>query len=83
VSEIAENSVIAPFAQGRKDLRVDMPLQQENFQIAITRENVANHFGLAPNHVSRLFRREGQTRFSDFLNLVRMNRAKFMLRNYG
>jgi YesN/AraC family two-component response regulator len=44
--------------------------------------SVANHFGLAPNHVSRLFRREGQTRFSDYLNLVRMNRAKFMLHNY-
>ena len=56
---------------------------QENFQITVTRESVAKHFGLAPNHVSRLFRREGQTRFSDYLNFVRMNRAKFMLRNYG
>jgi AraC-like DNA-binding protein len=55
---------------------------QENFQITVSRESVANHFGLAPNHVSRLFRREGQTRFSDYLNLVRMNRAKFMLHNY-
>jgi len=26
---------------------------------------------------------KGQTRFSDYLNFVRMNRAKFMLRNYG
>ena len=55
---------------------------QENFQTALTRESVAEHFGLAPNHVSRLFRREGQIRFNDYLNLVRMNRAKFMLRNY-
>jgi AraC-like DNA-binding protein len=55
---------------------------QENFQITITRKSVANHFGLAPNHVSRLFRREGQTRFSDYLNLMRLNRAKFMLHNY-
>jgi AraC-like DNA-binding protein len=55
---------------------------QENFHITITRESVANHFGLAPNHVSRLFRREGQTRFIDYLNLMRMNRAKFMLHNY-
>ena len=56
---------------------------QENFQINLTRENVAGHFGLAPNHVSRLFRQEGQTRFSDYLNLTRINRAKFMLHNYG
>jgi AraC-like DNA-binding protein len=56
---------------------------QENFQAALTRESIAEHFGLAPNHVSRLFRREGQIRFSDYLNSIRMNRAKFMLRNYS
>lgn len=55
---------------------------QENFQRAITRESVAEHFGLAPNHVSRLFRKEGFMRFNDYLNLVRVNRAKFMLQNY-
>lgn len=56
---------------------------QENFQTELTRESVARHFGLAPNHVSRLFRREGQTRFHDYLNSLRMTRAKFMLRNYN
>jgi AraC-like DNA-binding protein len=55
---------------------------QENVQGAATRETVAQHFGLAPNHVSRLFRREGLMRFNDYLNLVRVNRAKFMLRSY-
>ena len=56
---------------------------QENFQTALSRESIAEHFGLAPNHVSRLFRREGQMRFSDYLNSIRMNRAKFMLRSYN
>jgi len=56
---------------------------QENFQNPITRERVAQHFGLAPNHVSRLFRKEGLMRFNDYLNLVRVNRAKFMLQNYN
>jgi AraC-like DNA-binding protein len=56
---------------------------QENFQSPITRESVAQHFGLAPNHVSRLFRREGLMHFNDYLNLVRVNRAKFMLQNYS
>lgn len=56
---------------------------QENFQSPITRESVADHFGLAPNHVSRLFRKEGLMRFNDYLNLVRINRAKFMLQNYS
>ena len=56
---------------------------QENFRAPITREAVAQHFGLAPNHVSRLFRKEGYMRFNDYLNLVRVNRAKFMLQNYS
>jgi AraC-like DNA-binding protein len=56
---------------------------QENFQSPITRESVAHHFGLAPNHVSRLFRKEGLMHFNDYLNLVRVNRAKFMLQNYS
>lgn len=55
---------------------------QENFHGPITRDSVAQHFGLAPNHVSRLFRKEGLMRFNDYLNLVRVNRAKFMLQNY-
>jgi AraC-like DNA-binding protein len=56
---------------------------QENFQRSISRDTVAQHFGLAPNHVSRLFREEGKMHFNDYLNLVRVNRAKFMLQNYG
>lgn len=56
---------------------------QENFQSPVTRESVADHFGLAPNHISRLFRKEGFMRFNDYLNLVRVNRAKFMLQNYS
>ena len=55
---------------------------QENFHTPLTRESVARQFGLAPNHVSRLFRKEGFMRFNDYLNLVRVNRAKFMLQNY-
>ena len=55
---------------------------QENFHTPITRETIAQHFGLAPNHVSRLFRKEGFMRFNDYLNLVRVNRAKFLLQNY-
>jgi AraC-like DNA-binding protein len=56
---------------------------QENFHRPITRESIAGYFGLAPNHVSRLFRKEGFMRFNDYLNLVRINRAKFMLQNYN
>lgn len=56
---------------------------QENFRGSISREIVAEHFGLSPTHVSRLFRQEGLMRYSDYVNLVRVNRAKFVLRNYN
>jgi len=55
---------------------------QENVQRPLTRDTIAEHFSLAPNHVSRLFRQEGLMRFNDYVNLVRVNRAKFMLRTY-
>jgi AraC-like DNA-binding protein len=55
---------------------------QENFQREITRKSVADHFRLAPNHVSRLFRKEGLMNFNDYLNVVRVNRARFMLQTY-
>lgn len=55
---------------------------QENYQNQITRESVARNFGLTPNHVSRLFRREGNMQFRDYLTLVRVDRAKFMLKTY-
>ena len=55
----------------------------EHFQDReLNRESVAAVFGLAPNHISRLFTVEGSNRFNDHLNIVRVNRAKFMLRNY-
>ncbi len=54
----------------------------ENFQLPLTRESVAARYSLSPSHVSRLFRTEGLMQFNDYLNLVRVNRAKFILRNY-
>lgn len=56
---------------------------QENFQNHLTRESVADHFALTPNHVSRLFRQEGGGTFTEYLTRVRIERAKFMLREYS
>jgi len=56
---------------------------QENFQAPLTRDSVAHSLGLTPNHVSRIFRREGSMRFTDYLTLVRLDRAKFMLKEYA
>jgi AraC-like DNA-binding protein len=55
---------------------------EENFRLPITRDSVAEHFRLSPNHVSRLFRRQGRTKFNDFLTRIRVERAKFLLRHH-
>jgi AraC-like DNA-binding protein len=52
---------------------------QEHYQAALTRETVATHFSLTPNHISRLFQQEGFMGFIDYLNMVRVSRAKLML----
>lgn len=54
---------------------------EENFRLPITRESAAEHFGLSPNHVSRLFHDHGVTKFNDFLNRVRIERAKVLLKH--
>lgn len=55
---------------------------QENFYKDITRKNIAAHFNISENHVSRIFKKNGNSSFSDFLISVRVDRAKFMLRKY-
>lgn len=55
---------------------------QENFQQEISRESVARQFDISPNHLSRLFKTNGYMKFCDYVNYVRINRAKFLLRNY-
>jgi AraC-like DNA-binding protein len=55
---------------------------QENFQTPLTRESVAGHFRVSPNHVSRLFKREGLIAFNEYVTYVRINRAKYLLKHY-
>jgi YesN/AraC family two-component response regulator len=55
---------------------------QENLQHEISRSNVAQHYDISPNHLSRLFKTNGYMKFCDYVNYVRINRAKFLLQNY-
>ncbi|MBI5381062.1 MAG: helix-turn-helix transcriptional regulator [Opitutae bacterium] len=55
---------------------------QEHFQLPLSRESVAAHFHVSPNHVSRLFKREGEVSFNDYIAYVRIDRAKYLLKNY-
>ncbi|MFA5263942.1 MAG: helix-turn-helix transcriptional regulator [Opitutaceae bacterium] len=55
---------------------------QENFQSPLTRESIATHFRVSPNHVSRLFKREGMIAFNEYITYVRIDRAKYLLKHY-
>ena len=55
---------------------------QENFHRDLSRESVARHYDISPNHLSRVFKTNGHMKFCDYVNYVRINRAKFLLQNY-
>jgi AraC-like DNA-binding protein len=55
---------------------------QHNYHHNVTRDSIADHFRITPNHVSRVFKTEGSMRFSDYLTAVRIDRAKFLLHRY-
>jgi len=56
---------------------------QSHYQYEITRDSVADQFGITPNHLSRLFQTHGRMTFSNYLTHVRIDRAKHLLRNYN
>lgn len=55
---------------------------QEHFQTPLSREAVAAHFKVSPNHISRLFKREGMVSFNRYVTYVRMNWAKHLLQHH-
>lgn len=56
---------------------------QGNYQNSITRDSVAQQFGVSPNHLSRIFHRHGHMTFIDYLTHVRIARGKYLLCNYN
>lgn len=56
---------------------------QNHYQYEITRDSVAEQFGIAPNHLSRLFQTHGHMTFSNYLRHVRIDRAKHLLCHYN
>ncbi len=50
-----------------------------NFHLPVTRETLAEHFKLHPNHISRLFAGNGET-FIAFLTKIRIDHAIFLLK---
>jgi AraC-like DNA-binding protein len=56
---------------------------QSHYQNEITRDSVAEQFGVTPNHLSRLFKTHGYMTFRNYLAHVRIDRAKHLLRSYN
>lgn len=56
---------------------------QNHYQYDITRDSVAQQFGISPTHLSRLFQTHGHMTFSNYLTHVRIDRAKYLLRSYN
>lgn len=55
---------------------------QNHYQNALTRDSVAEQFGISGNHLSRLFRDQGHMGFIEYLTYVRIDRAKLLLARY-
>ncbi len=56
---------------------------QENFHRNISRESISRRFGISSSHVSRIFNQEAYVTYADYVNYVRLDRAKFMLKKYN
>jgi AraC-like DNA-binding protein len=83
VEELVQQPIAKPASRTMallEDIRVFL---QSNYQYEITRDSVAQHFNISPNHLSRLFQTHGHMTFSSYLTHVRIDRAKHLLRNYN
>lgn len=54
-----------------------------NYQFPLTRESVAAEFYISPNYLSQLFHKEGGMKFNDYLIQTRLEKAKFLLKEYN
>ncbi|MDG3084991.1 AraC family transcriptional regulator [Vibrio hannami] len=55
---------------------------EQNYHEPLTRESVAEHFYVSPNYLSQLFQKEGKIKFNEHLNHIRLERAKYLLKEY-
>ncbi|ACQ93500.1 transcriptional regulator, AraC family [Tolumonas auensis DSM 9187] len=55
---------------------------EDNYQKELTRDLVAKEFYISPNYLSQLFQKEANMRFNEYLNFIRIERAKYLLKRY-
>ena len=55
---------------------------EERYREPLTRESVAQAFYISPNYLSHLFQKSGGIGFNEYLNHVRLEQAKHLLKRY-
>ena len=55
---------------------------EQHYPDPLTRESVAEHFYISPSYLSQLFQKEGNIKFNEHLNYIRLERAKYLLKEY-
>jgi AraC-like DNA-binding protein len=83
VENLLQRPVTRPGGRAQTLLEEIRVFLQSHYQYEITRDSVAAHFEVTPNHLSRLFQTHGRMTFSNYLTSVRIDRAKHLLRNYN
>ncbi len=53
-----------------------------HYQEHLSRESIAAEFYISPNYLSQLFHREGGIKFNDYLIQARLEKAKYLLKQY-
>lgn len=53
-----------------------------HYRESLTRESVAAEFYVSPNYLSHLFQKIGRVGFNEYLNYVRLEQARKLLKNY-
>ncbi len=54
----------------------------ENYYKDLTRDSVAKEFLISSTYLSHLFQKEAELRFNEYLNFIRLEKAKFMLKRH-
>ena len=83
VENLLRQPVTRPGSRAQTLLEEIRVYLQSHYQYEITRDSVAEQFGITPNHLSRLFQTHGRMTFNNCLTRVRIDRAKHLLRNYS
>lgn len=83
MENLLRSPIAAPGSRAQTLLEEVRVFLQSHYQYEITRDSVAEHFNVTPNHLSRLFQTHGRMTFSGYLTSVRIDRAKHLLSNYN